>query len=43
MQLNQAEIIQHLQSPHEKDDVNVDRLAEAIFRKMNNQKVSQSL
>ena len=36
----QAEIIQHLNSPHDKDDMNVDKLAEALFRKMNTQNIN---
>jgi len=35
----QAEIIHDLQSPHEKDDLNADKIAEAVFRKMNAQNV----
>ncbi len=38
----QAEIIQQLNSPHEKNNLNADAIAEAVFRKINAQNVGQS-
>lgn len=33
----QSEIIQDLKTPHEKDDINADKIAEALFRRINAQ------